>query len=75
MTEDRFRKLSFKKAMVLTYQTERMKEPIECILLTVDFDNETVRLVPLDSDMYEENEFWTTINYIELPKRKMKVIK
>lgn len=60
--------------MLIDFKNTRMDDPVECILLAVNFDNECVKLIPTDLIEYEEDEFWTSIDFIELPKRKIKLI-
>lgn len=66
--------LSFKPFMIIAYKTDRMELPIDCLLSEINFDNETMTLTPID-EMYQQNDFVTSIKFCDLPKRKMKAVK
>jgi hypothetical protein len=72
MIRDQFIKYKFKAYMQIDYKSPRMEEPIRCMLIAIDFDNEVMTLTPIDYD-YENDNFNTTILYCFLPK--MRVIK
>lgn len=74
MDEDRFRKVCFKAGMPIEYR--QRGGVILCTLCAVDFDNEVVRLLPIDTDEWEPDEFWTSIKFIDLPRKEtMKLIR
>lgn len=75
MDRERFMKLSFKGYMTLHYCNARLVLPVECLLLAVDFDNNTVKIIPSADCGFEEKEFWCSIDYIELPPKRLKVVK
>lgn len=60
--------------MLLDFNHPRISKSCDCILISIDFDNETVVLQPIDGSGYEPIEFTTTIANIELPKKKMKAV-
>jgi len=66
--------------MELDYVTNRNKEDgsytyITVMLLSVDWDNDTFKVIPIPRGDYEEIEFWTSRDHIELPKPKLKISK
>lgn len=76
MTKERFNSLRFKSYMEVDYIHQKLiNGSIPCMLLAVDFDNDVVKLKPVFSEEYEDNEFWCSIEYFDLPKKKMRVVK
>ncbi len=80
MTEDQFKQRSFKHSMPVRYKIERMKDKYwDCLLLAVDFDNEVMKLWPLDDVEFtlgNGNEFWTSYKNVEFqPKNYLKLLK
>lgn len=79
MTREQFVKYSFRAYMTLSYHHPRHNEPIECMLIEVDFDNEMFLLAPLDPECgvpnSHYNTFYTTIKFVELAPKKLKIIK
>jgi len=47
---------------------------IECMLLACDFDNDVMKIQPIPDSYFEEKEFWVSIDWVDLPKRKMKIV-
>lgn len=76
MTKERFSLLRFRSHMEVDYVHKKLiNGRLSCMLLAIDFDNDTVKLKPFLSEEYEDNEFWCSIDYFDLPKKKMKVVK
>jgi hypothetical protein len=78
MTKERFTSLKFRAYMELSYTNERHLYGYTCLsvmLLSVDFENDTVKVIPFPDGKFEPNEFWVSIDYIELPKIKPKELK
>lgn len=67
MTRDQFVKYKFRAYMPIDYRHQRIEEPIPCMLLACDFDNNTMTLSSLNPD-YEDKEFVTSIDYCFLSK-------
>lgn len=61
-------KISWKAYMKITYKTDHMKVGADCMLLSIDFENELLNLVPFD-DIHQENEFTANLRHCELYKR------
>lgn len=78
MDRDRFLSLRFRPFMELEFINERMKDGsftfIPVMLLAVDWDNDTFKVIPIPRGNFEEIEFWTSRDHIELPKKKMKLV-
>lgn len=72
MTRDEFVKTPWKGYQSIDYITVR--ENIECLLIGMDFDGETMELCPLDT-MYIQDGFTANIKYCFKHKRKMQSIK
>ncbi len=70
MTRDDLMKLSIKPYMVVHYKLPRYENNIECLLLAVDFDNETMTLKPLEDKNYSPNadDFVVSISRCSIPK-------
>lgn len=74
MNRDEMVKRSWKPYMILHYQNKRMEYPVECLLVMADFDDEIFELQPLDQDTYEQQTFFTSIENVHVPKKKMKAV-
>jgi hypothetical protein len=76
MTEEQFRKRSFKHSMLYDYVEKRTGVRRECLLVAVDFDKEVICLWPIPNEGYEINntEFWVTYELCELPLNKLKAV-
>ena len=48
---------------------------IECMLLSIDFEQELFKLEPIDKEMYEDKSFWARVEYCKRPRPKLKVKK
>lgn len=76
MERERFVSLKFRAYMEVWYIPRRLIEGhdhIECMLLACDFDNDVMKIQPISGSYFEEKEFWSSIEYIDLPKRKLKI--
>lgn len=77
MERDKFVSIKFRAYMELFYI---LKRPIEeytyfpVMLLSVDFDNEVVKVIPFPDSWAEEKSFWTSIEFIELPTKRMRIV-
>ncbi len=77
MTEDQFKKRSFKSNMLYDYVEKRTGIRRTCLLLAVDFDKEVLCLWPIPGDKWEYNdkaEFWVSYELCELPLPKLKAV-
>lgn len=69
MTREKMLKVPWKAYMKITYKTDHMEREADCMLLSIDFENELMELVPFDK-AHEEYSFTANIKYCELFKRK-----
>lgn len=69
-------KRSWKGYMVILYQEKRMTEPIECLLLEIDFEAEIMTLCPID-EIYQNKDFPANITYCSVQKKvtELKIVK
>jgi hypothetical protein len=79
MTEQEFKKRSFRHSQPLDYINPRTKDRIECLLMAVNFDGGTFQLWPIpfaEHDDYEwsKKEIWVSYEYVFPPKVKLKAI-
>ena len=66
-------RLSWKAYQEVNYQHPRMNEPVLCLLLEIDFDEESVYLQPMwGNNNYIKKDFIANIKHCSIPKRKMK---
>lgn len=75
MTEEQFYKYHWKAMEVVEYVHVRSNTVVQCMLLAIDFDCHTMKLVPLKDLGYEEREFWCSISMIRkiVKNQKLKV--
>lgn len=70
MTTDEFFKYHWKAMEVVEWHNPRTNETAQCVILMVDFDCHTMKLVPVDEIGYEQKEFYCSIDLIrKIPKR------
>jgi len=77
MTEERFRKLSFRWNMELEYREQRKDTDylIPCLLISVDFDQGILKVWVIPTDIHEGNEpQFVHYDHVDLPTKKLKVI-
>lgn len=76
MTREEMTKRSWKGYMVILYQEKRMPEPIECLLLEIDFEAEIMTLCPID-EHYQNKDFPANIKYCSVPEKvtELKIVK
>lgn len=48
---------------------------IPCMLLAVDFEQKLFRLLPIDTEMYEDKPFWARPEYCKRPNPRLKLLK
>lgn len=68
MTREEMVKIRFKAYMTIDYKDHGMKHSAECLLSSIDFDSEILKLTPLN-DFYEQNEFWGHIQFCSISKK------
>jgi hypothetical protein len=83
MNRDRLTKLKFKAYQEIVWTSPHQKYSFDCMLVAVDFDNETFLLRPFplqtitsengDQWTVNEGDFWTSINNCDLAKPKSKL--
>jgi len=71
MTREEMLKQSWKAYMEINYKHPRMKEPILCLLVQIDFDDESMTLQPLFGKKYINEDFIANINHCSIPPKKM----
>ena len=72
MTREQLVKYRFKAYMQIDYKHIRMENPIRCMLVSVDFDNNVMTICPIDPD-YENKDFTTSTDYTFLPPKESKL--
>jgi len=71
MTRDEMLKINWKAYMEINYTHPRMKQPILCLLVEIDFDEESLTLQPIVNYEYKAKEFIANINHCSIPKKKI----
>lgn len=74
MTEKQFVNRKWSPFEVVIYQPTNKHTPIECIVITVNFEDEIVELRPLMPKNYQSgfyDKFWTQIRFIKTPRMKV----
>ena len=81
MTRENFVKHRFRAYEIVRYKNDRMRNwddglgiDIECMVCSVNFDEETMLLQPLQ-DILTVREFVAHIQNIEFPRRKLKIVR
>lgn len=69
MTREEMVKTKWKPYMTVMWQNKKGKEPVECLLVGINFDDEIAILQPM-SDTYFDLDFHANIKHVELPKPK-----
>lgn len=74
MTDEEFRKRSFKHSMPYDIVNKRTGERVECLITAVDFDNGTIRMwpIPFEEGSYDTVEVWVSYEYCFPPLNKLK---
>lgn len=79
MTEEQFRKRSFRFNMPYDYVDKRTGVRINCLLVAVNFDKEVLCLWPIPANTHiyrdSEEEFWVNYELCELPLPELKLAK
>jgi len=76
MTREEFIKKRWVGYELIEYRPYRKEDSvIECMLLSIDFEQELFKLEPVDTEMYEDNSFWVRVEYCKRPRPKLKVKK
>lgn len=75
MTREQMIKVAWKPYMEVEYKTERMEFPIICMLLAVDFDTEVFKLSPIDTEQYEPDDVYISVQHIFIPRPKPRKLK
>jgi len=71
MTREELIKYRFKAYMEIDYRHLRMEEPIRCMLVSVNFDDNVMIVCPIDPD-YENKDFTTSTDYCFMPPKPSK---
>lgn len=79
MTEDQFRKRSFRFNMPYDYVDSRNGLRVNCLLVAVNFDKEVLCLWPIpenENQVYDDDRiFWCNYTLCELPLPALKIAK
>lgn len=73
MTRGEMLKISWKAYQEVHYKHPRMDHPILCLLIEIDFDEETMTLQPLFDERYMKKDFYAAIQNCTIPKKRLKV--
>lgn len=78
MTDQEFKKRSFRHSQPYDYINPRTKERIEGLITAVNFDEGTIRIwvIPFETDdvIIKEQEIWVSYEYCFPPLNKLKAI-
>lgn len=72
MSREEMLKVNWKAYMEIHYKHPRMNEPLLCLLVEIDFDEESLTLQPLFGEDYINKDFYAGIQFCSIPTRKMK---
>lgn len=76
MTRDELIKKRWVGYELIEYRPYRKENiVIECMLLSIDFEQELFKLEPVDKELYEDASFWVRVEYCKRPAPKLKVQK
>lgn len=76
MTQEQFAKYKFQHSEVIIFHQKHPAMDVEMMLLGIDFDNEVLKLAPIDIGYYEDNAIWVSREFCDkLRAIRMKVIK
>jgi len=76
VTSTEFAKRKWQHSELIVFTHPRFNNvTVECMLIAVDFDQELLKLEPMDKSIYEEIPFWSRIEYCECPRPKLKIVK
>ena len=64
-------KIGFKPYMEINYKHPRMDNPILCLLVEINFDDESMTLQPMWGEDYLKEDFIAFISHCEIPRKKM----
>jgi hypothetical protein len=75
MTGEVFFRYHWKAMEIVEYVNPRYDRVVQCVLLAIDFDCHTMKIVPVETMIYEEKEFWCSIEFIRkiIKNQKLKV--
>lgn len=63
MEREELMKRSWKAYQVIHYKAPRMPESIQCLLTEVDFDGETMTLMPLNDNLYAKQDITVNVKF------------
>lgn len=75
MTREQMIKTNWKPYMKIEFKTLSMENPIICILLAINFESEILTLLPVDTETYEPDEVFMSIQYIFIPRPHPRKVK
>lgn len=75
MTRNEFIKKRWRAFELIEYAPYRKENiVIECMLISVDFEQELFKIEPINKDMYDNDSFWVRIEYCKRPTPKLRKI-
>jgi hypothetical protein len=76
MTRDELLKKRWVGYELIEYRPFRKENlVIECMLLSIDFEQELFKLEPIDKEENEDNSFWVRVEYCKRPAPRLKKVK
>ena len=75
MERDKICKIQWRAFMHVIYNTPRMVVPCDCMVVSINFDDETAILRPIDKEMYIDEDIFANLKYVELPRPKPRLLK
>ncbi len=73
MTREEFVKYAYRHSEIIIFHQHHPDVDVECMLLAVDFDCGTFKLIPIDTDFYEDEAFYVSYECCSKP-RSTKII-
>ena len=76
MTREELMKKRWVGFELIEYSPPRKEGVVyECMLLSIDFDQELFKLEPVDKELYEDESFWARVEYCKRPAPKLRTVK
>jgi hypothetical protein len=72
MNREEMLKANWKAYREIHYKHPRMDTPLLCLVVEIDFDDESMTLQPLFGEDYINKDFIATIQHCSIPTKKMK---
>lgn len=75
MTREQFVKYKFKGYQLIAFKHKQMDEPVDCMLVGVDFDTEILTLRQFPDGPFVKDDFQAHISMCELARPRLKLTK